>query len=1822
MMTNLKRRRRRCCKKRKKVMMTNLERWRWRCWRCCGCCKPAPKPTRPPRPEETYEYLSLPTGADIEEGDTNHKNPDYTWAAYDANFVHKFQILKDQRIKKAATFGCWRVSENRPARIRKRYKMKKDQGHFTDAISEVFLEIVWQKNKKWSMSENDIKSHGLATDDKKEGKIKTPEITYDFDINNAQALDRSSRHIMFSKILEAEGRQGDRLLHALHVNWGTRKNPTSLALVHDIAQKDYNNAKNVLALMDFLKKETKDLSKKETDHKDSDDNEADGDSGSDYSSEFTEDDIEEDPSLDTMSSEERRKLRQIFDRYVKLLDEFKKKGPKRENYDHGKGEESNPKKKKGPLKGKEWATILHKQKGDYHFATPKRLTYEVIAEERRRAQQTLELIDAFIAHRGSFSQYAEVVIEEDAEEKKAQAIVEHEAKGKKESIETLHILNVNVGELKISEDWAKVNVKPEDKDTIKSNLAFSFYLGENENVFKEHDLKMNTKDARPGMLQTFNMKYSNVFRFDFAHPDSYSNEAQLQKTFHLNEEKVLEYFEGEKTIKRLKESIKVIMKNIAENETDQVIYDKNLKDILAKDTSVDEMIKEWQKKSKEKPELEFSKAQRKRLFELEPALKPLMKRKNRDKRGNNSDKTLKYSEVINCIMSMAMLTDKNAKPTVERLLEKKRCDKKDYPKEFSKQYMTGKEGAYKAATAWFSKQISALKADFVDRKFYGNAGNDTLYRHIDLRVKGVATLGGKRVFLCKKEENKKNFETCNFETFIPLSALPVKKTQQVNVIMEPTRSHERESTWDAEHIDDKMFPVYWNKKSDTEPINRPWVKSQERSYKENELFGHLRLSVEHYVQRPPKKKDKAKTAKEHQIDDLGIVLSHKTKHIFLERYLKGHKKEDLQPLHRNKYMSTLSGGQYFQVKFSRHGTPQAAYNRRYVWCTNKEAPYGCVETIVFAINPEDFSSQLSVHAENIQDVRVATTDSKAKVHFKDPFFKRGRARDALELCADTDLTIVIAGLGWDLQIQTYSVDMRNQWYRSILWLAREANRVRLGKEEQEAMLSRKKNYWNYIRDVGAEFLVVNNRITSKHINNQIVYLIKDHVAKKALSPVTDTLLWLERRFPKPPESISGEKPKTKKKGEGPFLHGLWERRKTLAATRLDKFFKKRLKTIFNGLVQELNLEKLEIEKVIAQLRKEIESESGKGVDMNWDGKLQCIHILYILWERRTKLKEKEKKSFYKALEDFSGLDARGMIDAGIENVMFAELNSFDGKKCWFELSLLDPVVMVSEFKLRQYERKIEIVKESENKSFSSYVGWGTEKEKQAVKNAKVEMMRLQALKKKEERLQKQIKTVHAEKSKKDIHLWGELHENGKLKGQYVISLKDFSKGSLYKSMEWKSVSGEIPKTMNGAKVNWKRVETDFTIGQEVATDPVNDILHLTLKHNNKMMPMPYVGSCTFHNKTNISIDLVGYGLIQVKSLDGIVHDREIRDTYARIKAKGVREVSTGVRWEWKQLQKMFATPSSPVSEACQQSRYLVWKDIFRKKLGAEAEKSEKSDEGKQTHRKSDIPEDEGKQTDEKRMNFYNPKATHDVFKTYFYIDEKNDVCCDIKTVESVSIKDLENSEYKVNAQRQVGKIKERLKRVGISEFGDMKRSYKELKLGKSDMPSLSNFFRQHMLLASLDNNIYGVVDRLEKEENEYELGIYSQARIVEHWPRTGVTKNTGTVQVTNESKKSVWLLSVDENGRETHEQTIKPKPIGSGPRSHVAEMKEEPQYECLEYFEKDLFTHLKIRVRAEDGGRLLFEKQMDIDRIVITVKDHTHGMIDSAQLIKFNKNIL
>ena len=114
MMTNLKRRRRRCCKKRKKVMMTNLERWRWRCWRCCGCCKPAPKPTRPPRPEETYEYLSLPTGADIEEGDTNHKNPDYTWAAYDANFVHKFQILKDQRIKKAATFGCWRVSENRP----------------------------------------------------------------------------------------------------------------------------------------------------------------------------------------------------------------------------------------------------------------------------------------------------------------------------------------------------------------------------------------------------------------------------------------------------------------------------------------------------------------------------------------------------------------------------------------------------------------------------------------------------------------------------------------------------------------------------------------------------------------------------------------------------------------------------------------------------------------------------------------------------------------------------------------------------------------------------------------------------------------------------------------------------------------------------------------------------------------------------------------------------------------------------------------------------------------------------------------------------------------------------------------------------------------------------------------------------------------------------------------------------------------------------------------------------------------------------------------------------------------------------------------------------------------------------------------------------------------------------------------------------------------------------------------------------------------------------------------------------------------------------
>ena len=72
----------------------------------------------------------------------------------------------------------------------------------------------------------------------------------------------------------------------------------------------------------------------------------------------------------------------------------------------------------------------------------------------------------------------------------------------------------------------------------------------------------------------------------------------------------------------------------------------------------------------------------------------------------------------------------------------------------------------------------------------------------------------------------------------------------------------------------------------------------------------------------------------------------------------------------------------------------------------------------------------------------------------------------------------------------------------------------------------------------------------------------------------------------------------------------------------------------------------------------------------------------------------------------------------------------------------------------------------------------------------------------------------------------------------------------------------------------------------------------------------------------------------------------------------------------------------------------------------------------------------------------------------------------------------------------------------------------------------------------------------------------------------------------------------------------------------MAEMKEEPQYECLEYFEKDLFTHLKIRVRAEDGGRLLFEKQMDIDRIVITVKDHTHGMIDSAQLIKFNKNIL
>ena len=75
--------------------------------------------------------------------------------------------------------------------------------------------------------------------------------------------------------------------------------------------------------------------------------------------------------------------------------------------------------------------------------------------------------------------------------------------------------------------------------------------------------------------------------------------------------------------------------------------------------------------------------------------------------------------------------------------------------------MTGEEGAYKAATAWFSKQISALKADFVDRKFYGNAGNDTLYRHIDLRVKGVATLGGKRVFLCKKEENKKQTKCYN-----------------------------------------------------------------------------------------------------------------------------------------------------------------------------------------------------------------------------------------------------------------------------------------------------------------------------------------------------------------------------------------------------------------------------------------------------------------------------------------------------------------------------------------------------------------------------------------------------------------------------------------------------------------------------------------------------------------------------------------------------------------------------------------------------------------------------------------------------------------------------------------------------------------------------------------------------------------------------------------------------------------------------------------------------------------------------------------------------
>lgn len=145
-------------------------------------------------------------------------------------------------------------------------------------------------------------------------------------------------------------------------------------------------------------------------------------------------------------------------------------------------------------------------------------------------------------------------------------------------------------------------------------------------------------------------------------------------------------------------------------------------------------------------------------------------------------------------------------------------------------------------------------------------------------------------------------------------------------------------------------------------------------------------------------------------------------------------------------INILSAGEYFQVQFSMEGMKPGSYTRQYLWATNNDKPYKCLETLTFSKSLQDVSSHQSVHAATITDVRVISSMPRAQKKFASAFYKRDPPVALLDECRNTDLTIEIIGLGWMLNIQTLSVKQRNEWFKALSWLHREALRGYFGKD--------------------------------------------------------------------------------------------------------------------------------------------------------------------------------------------------------------------------------------------------------------------------------------------------------------------------------------------------------------------------------------------------------------------------------------------------------------------------------------------------------------------------------------------------------------------------------------------------------------------------------------------------------------------------------------------------------------------------------------------------------------------------------------------------------